>query len=88
MVAQQAISATGKVSLQEDDSGATFIMLELPFYRAWAAVGRALPESGFVEMIAIAASDFTLYISGRQPRKKMPVGSAGCLAAQRMNTPT
>jgi len=47
MMAQQQISASGKVSLQEDAEGEFYIRLELPYYRAWASLGRALPESDF-----------------------------------------
>jgi outer membrane protein assembly factor BamC len=47
MMAQQAISATGKVSMQEDANDMAYIRLELPFYRAWASVERALRESNF-----------------------------------------
>ncbi len=47
MMAQQAISATGKVSMQEDADDIAYIRLELPFYRAWASVERALRESNF-----------------------------------------
>jgi outer membrane protein assembly factor BamC len=47
MMAQQAISATGKVSMQEDADDMAYIRLELPFYRAWASVERALGESNF-----------------------------------------
>jgi outer membrane protein assembly factor BamC len=47
MMAQQAISATGKVSMQEDADAIAYIRLELPFYRAWASVERALRESNF-----------------------------------------
>ncbi|MFT7286341.1 MAG: outer membrane protein assembly factor BamC [Halieaceae bacterium] len=46
MMAEQSISATGKVSLQESDSG-SYIRLELPFDRAWASLARALDLSGF-----------------------------------------
>ncbi len=47
MMAQQAITATGKVSMQEDANDIAYIRLELPFYRAWASVERALRESNF-----------------------------------------
>lgn len=46
MMAEQSISAGGKVSLGDDDQG-TFILLELPFDRAWASVARSLELSGF-----------------------------------------
>jgi outer membrane protein assembly factor BamC len=47
MMAQEAINAGGKVSIQEDAGEAPYIRLELPFYRAWASVERALRESSF-----------------------------------------
>ncbi|MFT4768355.1 MAG: outer membrane protein assembly factor BamC [Glaciecola sp.] len=46
MMAEQSISAGGKVSLGDDDKGA-FILLELPFDRAWASIARSLDLSGF-----------------------------------------
>ncbi len=47
MMAQQSISASGRVSMQEDSDGNPFIKLELPFYRAWASMDKALQESNF-----------------------------------------
>jgi outer membrane protein assembly factor BamC len=47
MMAQEAISASGKVSMQEDEGETPYIRLELPYYRAWASVERALRESSF-----------------------------------------
>ena len=47
MVAEQAISATGKISLQETTQGEPYIQLTLPFDRAWASLGRALEKSTF-----------------------------------------
>ncbi len=47
MVAEQAISAGGKISMQESPKGYTYIRLDLPFDRAWASLGRALEKSGF-----------------------------------------
>ncbi|EED32439.1 NlpB/DapX lipoprotein [gamma proteobacterium NOR5-3] len=46
MMAEQSISAGGKVSLGDDDLG-SFIALELPFDRAWASIARSLELSGF-----------------------------------------
>lgn len=46
MMAEQSISAGGKVSLGDDDQGG-FILLELPFDRAWASIARSLDQSGF-----------------------------------------
>lgn len=47
MMAQQSISAHGRVSMQEDSDGNPFIKLELPFHRAWASMDRAVRESNF-----------------------------------------
>ena len=47
MVADQAISASGKISLQETSGGEPYIQLTLPFDRAWASLGRALEKSTF-----------------------------------------
>jgi outer membrane protein assembly factor BamC len=47
MIAQQAISAGGKVTLQESAEGNPQIILRLPFYRAWASLGQALKRSNF-----------------------------------------
>ncbi len=47
MVADQAISAGGKISMQESTEGYTYIRLELPYDRAWASLSRALQQSYF-----------------------------------------
>lgn len=47
MVADQAISAVGKISMQEGSGGDVYIRLSLPLDRAWASVGRAVEESSF-----------------------------------------
>ena len=47
MIAEQGISAGGKISMQEAPGGYTYIRLELPYDRAWASLGRALEESTF-----------------------------------------
>jgi outer membrane protein assembly factor BamC len=47
MIAEQGISASGKISMQESPEGYTFILLNLPYDRAWASVGRALEVSTF-----------------------------------------
>ena len=47
MMAQQAISATGRVNLLEGPNGQPYIRLQLPYYRAWASTERALRESSF-----------------------------------------
>lgn len=47
MIAEQAISGGGKITMQESPEGYTYIRLELPYERAWASLGRALEKSGF-----------------------------------------
>lgn len=47
MIAEQGISAGGKITLQEAPEGYTYLRLELPFDRAWASLGRALEKSTF-----------------------------------------
>lgn len=47
MIADQSISATGKISLQEAPEGYTYISLGLPFDRAWASLARGLENSSF-----------------------------------------
>lgn len=47
MMANQAISATGKISVQEGPDNDVYIRLTLPYDRAWASVERALEESSF-----------------------------------------
>jgi outer membrane protein assembly factor BamC len=47
MVADQAIDATGKISLQESQDGEPYIALGLPYDRAWASVARSLEKSTF-----------------------------------------
>ncbi|MFV0276148.1 MAG: outer membrane protein assembly factor BamC [Parahaliea sp.] len=47
MIAEQSMSASGKISLQEAPEGYTYISVGLPFNRAWASLARALEDSGF-----------------------------------------
>lgn len=47
MMADQAISAVGKISIQEGPDQDIYIRLGLPYDRAWASVGRAIEESNF-----------------------------------------
>jgi outer membrane protein assembly factor BamC len=47
MMADQAISAGGRVSLEEDADGETYIALGLPFNRAWASLALALEDASF-----------------------------------------
>ncbi len=47
MVADQAIHAEGKISMQEGPDNDIYIRLSLPYDRAWASVGRAIEEANF-----------------------------------------
>ena len=47
MLAEQGISASGKIAMQESPDGYTYIQLALPYDRAWASLGRALSKSAF-----------------------------------------
>lgn len=47
MVADQAMNANGKISLQEAPEGYTYIQVGLPYSRAWASLARALEKSTF-----------------------------------------
>jgi outer membrane protein assembly factor BamC len=47
MIADQSITATGKVFLQEAPEGYTYIYLGLPMERAWASLAKALEASTF-----------------------------------------
>ncbi len=47
MIADQAISASGRISLQEAPDGRTYIQLGLPYNRGWASLARGLEDSNF-----------------------------------------
>lgn len=47
MIADQSLSASGKILLQETADGHTEIKVELPFSRAWASLASALAKSSF-----------------------------------------
>ena len=47
MIAEQGISAGGKITMAQAPEGYTYLRLELPFDRAWASLGRALEKSTF-----------------------------------------
>ncbi len=47
MIAEQGISAGGKITMQQAPEGYNYLRLELPFDRAWASLGRALEKSTF-----------------------------------------
>lgn len=70
MMAEQSMSASGKVSIKEDDAG-EFIQLELPFDRAWASVARSLDLSGFevTDRNRSAGSYYVRYMSDDEDEK-------------------
>lgn len=47
MIAEQAMSASGKIAMQEAADGSTYIHVGLPFNRAWASLAKALEDSHF-----------------------------------------
>lgn len=47
MMAEQSISATGKIALEEREQGGSQIRLGLPFNRAWASLALALEASTY-----------------------------------------
>ena len=47
MIAEQGLSAGGKITMQQAPEGSTYLRLELSFDRAWASLGRALEKSTF-----------------------------------------
>lgn len=66
MIADQGISASGKISLQESASGRTFIRVGLPYDRAWASLARALEASTF-EITDRNRSNGEYYVKFRGP---------------------
>jgi outer membrane protein assembly factor BamC len=62
MMAEQSISSSGKVTIEED-AGGEFIKLELSFDRAWASLARSLDVSGFeiTDRNRSAGNYFVLY---------------------------
>jgi len=48
MLAQRAIDSRGKVFLNKKPGERPYLLLELPFDRAWASLNTALPRAGFV----------------------------------------
>ncbi|CAA0123932.1 Outer membrane protein assembly factor BamC [Halioglobus japonicus] len=47
MIAEQGISAGGRIAMLEGPDGSSYLQLDLPFDRAWASLGRALGEASF-----------------------------------------
>ena len=47
MLADRAMSAEGKLTLEDAPGGGSMLRLGLPFTRAWASVGKALEDSRF-----------------------------------------
>ncbi|MEH6588844.1 MAG: outer membrane protein assembly factor BamC [Halioglobus sp.] len=66
MIADQGISASGKISLQESATGRTFIRVGLPYDRAWASLARALEASTF-EITDRNRSKGEYYVTFRGP---------------------
>lgn len=69
MMAQQAISASGKVSMQEDSDGNPMIKLKLPYNRAWASMERALRDSNF-EILDKDRSSGSYFVHYERPIEK------------------
>lgn len=49
MLAEQAIDASGRVSIEQEQGRDPYILLKLPEYRAWASLGLALNKAGYVQ---------------------------------------
>lgn len=47
MIAEQGISAGGKITMLTSPEGYNYLQLELPYDRAWASLGRALEKATF-----------------------------------------
>lgn len=47
MLAQQAIDSSGRVTLEQEKGAEPYIHLKLPFFRAWASLGRSIRKAGF-----------------------------------------
>ena len=67
MIADQAISATGRITLQETTEGKTYISLGLAYDRAWASLARALEKSHF-EITDRDRSAGIYYVTFRGPQ--------------------
>jgi len=65
MIAEQGISAGGKIVMEESPEGYSYLQLELPFDRAWASIERALEKSSF-EITDRDRSSGTYYIRFQQ----------------------
>jgi len=73
MIAEQGISASGKISMQEAPEGYTYIRLALPYDRAWASLGRALEKSTF-EITDRDRSGGNYYVSFLGPNAQEEAG--------------
>jgi len=78
MMADQAISAGGRVALEEDDNGRTYIALGLPFNRAWASLALALEDASF-EIVDRDRSAGRYYLSFLGPKSDDEGGWFGWL---------
>jgi outer membrane protein assembly factor BamC len=76
MMAEQSISASGKVFIEESSSG-SLIVLELPFDRAWASLARALEQSGFEITDRNRSEGRTTSATPATRRTASPAGLAG-----------
>lgn len=47
MIAEQGISAGGKITMVTSPEGYNYLQLDLPYDRAWASLGRALEKAAF-----------------------------------------
>ena len=47
MIAEQGISAGGKITMLTSPEGYNYLQLDLPYDRAWASLGRALEKAAF-----------------------------------------
>ncbi len=78
MIADQAISAGGKISMKESPDGYTYIDVALPYERGWASLGRALEKSGF-EITDLDRSTGAYYVTLREQQDEDDDGWFGWL---------
>ncbi|MGK0442433.1 MAG: outer membrane protein assembly factor BamC [Pseudohongiellaceae bacterium] len=48
MLAEQAINASGRVTIEQQANREPHIVLQLPYYRAWASLGLAIGKAGYI----------------------------------------
>ena len=49
MLAEQAHNASGRVTIEQKTGQEPYILLQLPYYRAWASLGLAIKKAGFIQ---------------------------------------